>query len=112
MPSKYRASYLEAAAAPVDFTFRKPGPPKPAAATEREREALRALEKAIKEHGLVTPEGDGGPTRDGECIPPGERTVSAGEWRDAFYKLDRQRNPEASRKAFTRSSEGLAKKGL
>jgi hypothetical protein len=50
-------SYLEAAAAPVDFTFRKANAPKPVRATETETEALRALDKAIKEHGLLTPEG-------------------------------------------------------
>jgi hypothetical protein len=104
--------YLEAAAAPVKFTFKKGDEPRPGAATDMEREALRALEKAIKNHGLITPEGDGGPTPDGESIPPGEVTVCFSEWQAAFYKLDRERNSTASRQAFNRSSKALVKKKL
>jgi AAA domain len=103
--------YLEAAAAPVDFTFRKANAPKPVKATDTEREALRALDKAIKEHGLVTPEGEGkfGPE---DQIPDGQITVSGDEWKAAFHKLDRKRERTASSHAFTRASNGLVAKKL
>jgi hypothetical protein len=80
-------------------------------ATETEREALRALDQAIKEHGLVTSEGEGkfGPE---DQIPDGQTRFSGDEWKAAFHKLDRKRDRTASSHAFTRASNGLVAKKL
>jgi hypothetical protein len=96
------------------FTFREPGADTgPVKTTDGEKEALRALTIAIQDHGLVTPEGEGIYASEGnEDIPPGEVTVSTEAWRTTFYKLDRERSPDAGRKAFNRALDGLIKKGL
>jgi AAA domain len=69
--------YLEAAPPPVKFTFKKGDQAsKTENPTRAESEALRALQKAIKKHGVVTPKGEG--------IPAGEVTVCERQWRDVL----------------------------
>ena len=85
---------------------------KPIEPTAIEREARLALGKAIKDHGIATPEGEGQLQPSGEYIPPGVVTVSLDEWRAGFLDLDRRRERGASRRAFDRASKGLAEKGL
>jgi AAA domain len=97
--------YLEAAAAPAKFTFKKGGEPsKTENPTRAESEALRALHKAIKKHGAVTPKGEG--------VPAGEITVHGREWRDAYYELFRTREPATLRQGFSRSTKSLIAKKL
>jgi hypothetical protein len=95
--------YLEAAAAPVRFTFKKgEEPSKSESPTRAESEALRALHKAIKKHGEVTPKGEG--------VPAGETTVCEREWRDSYYELFRMREQTTLRQGFSRSTKSLIAK--
>jgi hypothetical protein len=56
--------YLEAALPTAKFTFKKgDDPSKTENPTRAEGEALRALHKAIKKHGRITPKGEGIPGR-------------------------------------------------
>jgi hypothetical protein len=97
--------YLEAAAAPVKFTFKKGDEPDaPKSPTRAESEALRALHKAVRKHGSVTPKGEG--------IPAGEVTVDEHEWRDAYYDLFRMREQSTLRQGFSRATKGLVAKKL
>jgi hypothetical protein len=97
--------YLEAAMAPVKLTFKKADEPVGAAIPTRgETEALDALHKAIKKHGLVTPKGEG--------IPAGEVTVYEGEWRDSYYEFFRTREQGTLRQGFSRATKGLIAKKL
>ena len=97
--------YLEAAAAPAKFTFKKSDEPsKSDGSTRAESEALRALHKAIKKHGVVTPKGEG--------IPAGEVTVCEREWRDTYYDLFRTREQSTLRQGFSRATKGLVAKNL
>ena len=97
--------YLEAAAPPVKITFKKGGEPNESESPTRgESEALRALHKAIKKQGLVTPKGEG--------IPAGEVTVDECEWRDAYYELFRDRAPSTLRQGFSRTTKSLLAKKL
>ena len=97
--------YLEAAAAPMKFKFKKGDEPgAPESPTRAESEALRALHKALKKHGLVTPKGEG--------IPAGEVTVCEAEWRDAYYELFRTREQSTLRQGFSRATKGLVAKKL
>ncbi len=97
--------YLEAAAPTARFTFKKGGEPTGVKnPTKGESEALRALDKAIRKHGVVTPKGEG--------IPAGEVTVNEQEWREAFYELFRGREQGTLRQGFSRSTKGLIVKKL
>jgi AAA domain len=97
--------YLEAAAPTVKLTFKKGNEPsKSESPTRAESEALRALHKAIKMHGAVTPKGEG--------IPAGEVTVCEREWRDSYYELFRKREQSTLRQGFSRSTKGLIEKKL
>jgi hypothetical protein len=96
--------YLEAAAPTVKIAFKKGDEPsKSESPTRAESEALRALRKAIKKHGLVTPKGEG--------IPAGEVTVCEREWRDCYYELFRTREQSTLRQGFSRVTKSLIAKG-
>ena len=91
----------------VDVAFRKPGDkaPKPVKATETESHALRALEKAIKEHGVLIVD-------DAAGFPDGVPTVSKEQWRAAFEAEDAsRRSPNALRVAFNRALKMTIERG-
>jgi AAA domain len=102
-----------AEAAPRDFVFKKPGDTaKPTKTTELQQEALRALRKAIQDHGKVTPEGEGLSCGDVEGIPRGEATVELDAWKVTFVKLDHERSPDACRKRLPARPQNWSKGAL
>jgi hypothetical protein len=97
--------YIEAAPPTAKFTFKKGDQPsKTESPTRAESEALRALHKAIKKHGLVTPKGEG--------MPAGEVTICEREWREAYYELFRTREQSTLRQGFSRATKSLILKTL
>ena len=84
-------------------------PIEPVKTTKGQKEALRALRQAIKDHGAAAPEDD---VLAVEAVGQDVSTVTTEEWAAEFYKLDRERTPGASRMAFSRSSAELIDKGL
>jgi hypothetical protein len=97
--------YIEAAPPTAKFTFKKGDQPsKTERPTKGESEALTALHKAIKKHGVVTPKNEG--------IPAGEVTVCERDWRDAYYELFRTREQSTLRQGFSRATKSLMAKKL
>jgi hypothetical protein len=69
---------------------------------EAEGEAQRALDKAIKHHGVVTPKGEG--------IPDGVVTICEREWRHSYYELSRAREQSTLRQGLRSKKTLIAKK--
>lgn len=98
--------YLEAAVAPVKFTFKKGDAPE--WPTPNETLMLKALRAAIQKSLRVVREEDAGSN-----LKEGAKYVFEAEWRDEFrtlYKTGSTR--QAKSQAFTKGRDGLRAKGF